>query len=108
MKRLEHGLVYDAAQSDQIIRIDFVGMFLGLLQSLRAPVDRMGLGQTPVERAVFFVHLLGEFRINFVFFTQEQRIGAGRGRRRVDQVGEVGSARSKKRVHFILPLVFVI
>ena len=86
MKRLQHGLVNHAAQRDQVVLLDLVGIFLRLFQAERGPINRVRLRQTPVERALFLVHFLREHGINLVFFTEHERVGFFFGGLRMDQI----------------------
>src|SRR5438067_9634004 len=65
-----HALIYHPAQRYEILLVDLGGIGFSRFQTLRRPVDRMRLWQTPFERPVALVHLLHELRVHFVFFPQ--------------------------------------
>ena len=108
MKRLEHGLINDAAQLDQIIRVHLVRVFLRLGQAKRTPVNRVRFRQPPVERTPFGIHFFREHRINLVFFAEQKRVGPIPGGLRMEQCVKIRSVRAEKRRHFLGPLLFEI
>ena len=73
------------------------------------PVNRVRLGQPPVERAVLLVHFFGEHRVNLVFFAQARaHWSVPPAVCGLINVGKVCPVRAEERRHFRRPLLLVI
>ena len=108
MQGLQQRLVNDPAQGDQVIRLHLAGIFIRIIQPQPAPINGVRLGQTPVQRAILFIHRLRKFGVNFVPVPEHQCIRPFRRRDRVEQSCEIGSPRAEKRHHFLRPAGLVI
>src|ERR1700761_9189539 len=55
LKGLVDGLIDDATQRNQIILFHFVWIFLGQVQTLRAPIDCVSFRQAPVKGPILVI-----------------------------------------------------
>ena len=105
----QHVLVDGPAQLHEIVGVDLAGVALRGLKPRHGPINGMGLGQPPFERAVTGVHVFHQLRIHFEFFPQQRGALFFIIRLGMDQFVKIRLAHFTKHLgHSVRPLLLVI